>query len=98
VLGERVLDVPCGAGPSVVAAAERVGDTGSVLGVDFAPRMLAIAAERVSARGLRNVELRAGDLTALGLDLASFDAVMCVLGIFFVDDTWPQHSGRCTDW
>ena len=26
--GDRVLDVPCGAGPSVVAAAERVGDGG----------------------------------------------------------------------
>jgi ubiquinone/menaquinone biosynthesis C-methylase UbiE len=84
--GDRVLDVPCGAGPSVVAAAEQVGGTGSVLGVDFATRMLAIAADRVAARGLRNVELRAGDMTVLGLDRASFDAVLCVLGIFFVDD------------
>jgi SAM-dependent methyltransferase len=84
--GDRVLDVPCGAGPSVVAAAEQVGATGSVLGVDFAARMLAIAAEKVAARGLTNVELRAGDMTALGLDPASFDAVLCVLGIFFVDD------------
>jgi len=84
--GNRVLDVPCGAGPSVIAAAERVGDTGSVLGVDFADRMRAIAAEKVAARGLHNVELRAGDMTALGLDPASFDAVLCVLGIFFVDD------------
>src|SRR5262249_37319049 len=80
--GDRVLDVPGGAGPSVVGAAESVGDTGSVLGVDFAARMLAIAAEKVEARGLRNVELRTGDMTALGLEPASFDAVICVLGIF----------------
>jgi SAM-dependent methyltransferase len=84
--GDRVLDVPCGAGPSVVAAAEQVGDAGSVLGVDFAPRMLAIAAEKVAARGLHNVELREGDMTALGLEPASFVALLCVLGIFFVDD------------
>ena len=81
-----MLDVPCDAGPSVVAAAERVSDAGWVLGVDFAPRMLSIAAEKVSARGLRNAELRPGDMTALALDAGSFDAVVCVLGIFFVDD------------
>jgi len=84
--GDHVLDVPCGTGPSVVAAAERVGDRGSVLGVDFAPRMLEIAADKIGGRGFQNVELRPGDMTALGLDPASFDAVLCVLGIFFVDD------------
>jgi ubiquinone/menaquinone biosynthesis C-methylase UbiE len=84
--GDRVLDVPCGAGPSVVAAAEHVGDAGSVLGVDFAERMLSIASEKVAARRFGNVELRTGDMTELGLDAASFDAVLCVLGIFFVDD------------
>ena len=84
--GDHVLDVPCGAGPSVVAAAERVGAAGSVLGIDFAPRMLAIAEEKVAGRGFGNVELRTGDMTALALDPASFDAVLCVLGVFFVDD------------
>lgn len=84
--GERVLDVPCGAGPATLAAAERVGPTGSVLGIDFAPQMLDIANEHVATRGLRNVELRAGDMTALDLPPDSFDAVVCVLGVFFVDD------------
>jgi ubiquinone/menaquinone biosynthesis C-methylase UbiE len=84
--GDRVLDVPCGAGPSVVGAAEQVGDAGSVLGIDFAPRMLEIAAEKAAAHALHNVELRTGDMTALGLPPASFDAVVCVLGLFFVDD------------
>jgi ubiquinone/menaquinone biosynthesis C-methylase UbiE len=84
--GERVLDAPCGTGPSVVAAAEDVGPGGQVVGVDFAPAMLGVANEKVAARGLSNVELRPGDMTSLGLPAGSFDAVVSVLGIFFLDD------------
>jgi ubiquinone/menaquinone biosynthesis C-methylase UbiE len=93
--GDRVLDVPCGAGPSVVVAAEQVGDAGSVLGIDFAPRMLEIAAEKAAPHALRNVELRTGDMTALGLPPASFDAVVCVLGLFFVDDMAATLRSLC---
>src|SRR5438874_1465737 len=41
--GARVLDLGCGAGMDALIAAERVGPTGSVLGVDFSPAMLARA-------------------------------------------------------
>ena len=84
--GELVLDVACGTGPSVVAAARAVGPGGHVLGVDVADQMLAIAQEKVSIAGLANVELRRGDMTDLKLSPASFDVVLCVLGLFFVDD------------
>ena len=86
VPGESVLDVACGTGPSVVAAARAVGPDGHVLGVDYADQMLAIAQEKVTVAGLANVELRAGDMTDLALPPASFDVVLCVLGLFFVDD------------
>ncbi len=86
VRGESVLDVPCGTGPSVVAAARAVGPDGQVLGVDYADQMLAIAQEKVTATGLTNVELQAGDMTDLELPPGSFDVVLCVLGLFFVDD------------
>jgi SAM-dependent methyltransferase len=84
--GERVLDVPCGTGPSLVAAAELVGPSGAVVGVDFAERMLSITREKVAARRLGNVELQVGDMTALERPEVPFDAVVCVLGIFFVPD------------
>jgi len=84
--GDSVLDVACGTGPSVVAAARLVGSGGQVLGVDHADQMLAIAQEKLEAAGLANVELRTGDMTDLDLPEGSFDVVLCVLGLFFVDD------------
>lgn len=83
--GERVLDVPCGTAPSVLAAARAVGPTGHVDGVDYAEQMLAIAREKVCAAGLDNVTLAVGDMTSLSAD-EPYDAVICVLGLFFVDD------------
>ena len=48
--------------------------------------MLDIAKEKVAAGGLDNVELRIGDMTALDLPPRSFDGVLSVLGVFFLDD------------
>lgn len=84
--GARVLDACCGSGASALPAAERVGPTGSVLGVDLAGELLALARGKAAARGLANVEFRSGDMLALGLPEAHFDAVVCVFGIFFVPD------------
>jgi ubiquinone/menaquinone biosynthesis C-methylase UbiE len=84
--GERVLDVPCGTGASLIPAAERVGPSGRVIGVDYAEEMVAIARRKVTSSRLGNVELRVGDMTAIDAPDDSFDAVLCVLGIFFVDD------------
>jgi SAM-dependent methyltransferase len=84
--GNRVLDLCCGAGASVVPAARAVGPDGSVTGVDITAPLLAQARERLEAEGLHNVELVRGDATATGFDGGSFDAVVCVFGVFFVDD------------
>src|SRR5688572_11935206 len=82
--GQRVLDVPCGTGHSLIAAAEQVGPVGRAIGVDFAEQMLAIARDKVAASGLGNIDIRVGDMTQLDLPESPFDAVTCVLGIFFV--------------
>ena len=84
--GERVLDVCCGSGASAIPAAEIVGPTGTVVGVDLAENLLALARSKAKERGLDNVEFRSGDMTQLPFDEGSFDVVVCVFGIFFVPD------------
>jgi ubiquinone/menaquinone biosynthesis C-methylase UbiE len=84
--GDRVLDVCCGSGASALPAAERVGPTGSVLGIDLAERLLERARAKATEHEQRNVEFRAGDMLDLKLPRDHFDAVVCVFGIFFVPD------------
>ena len=85
--GDRVLDVPCGSGASLVAAAHRVGPSGRVVGMDYAQQMVAIAEEKARAGGLTNVELSVTDMTGLEDEqLEPFDAVVCSLGLFFAED------------
>lgn len=84
--GLKILDVACGTGASALPAAEAVGPTGQVVAVDVADQILALARTKAKDRGLDQVEFRTGDMTQLGLPNASFDAVVCVFGIFFVPD------------
>jgi len=83
--GERVLDVCCGSGASALPAAEKVGSSGTVLGVDLSEMLLALARSKAHDRGLRNVEFRTGDMLDLRLH-TQFDVVVCVFGVFFVPD------------
>jgi ubiquinone/menaquinone biosynthesis C-methylase UbiE len=84
--GARVLDACCGSGASALPAAEAVGPQGSVLGVDLAENLLALARAKAEARGLGHAEFRSADMLDLGLPDGAFDAVVCVFGIFFVPD------------
>jgi ubiquinone/menaquinone biosynthesis C-methylase UbiE len=88
--GDAVLDVACGTGPATVAAAQAVGPQGRVVAVDYAEGMLAIAREKVESLGLTNAEFVQADMTQLDLEPDAFDAVICVLGIFFVEDVAAQ--------
>jgi ubiquinone/menaquinone biosynthesis C-methylase UbiE len=83
--GDRVLDVACGSGASAIPAARVVG-SGSVLGVDLAERLLELARAKAARLGLRNIRFECGDMMALNQPNESFDAMICVFGIFFVPD------------
>jgi ubiquinone/menaquinone biosynthesis C-methylase UbiE len=84
--GQQVLDVCCGTGASAIPAAHQVGAHGSVLGADLAASLLDLARQKSQQQGLHNIEFRGGDFTSLGLPSESFDAIVCVFGIFFVPD------------
>src|ERR1700746_2094615 len=85
-IGSRVLDVCCGTGAFALPAAEAVGPTGNVIGVDLATELLALARTKAIQLGLGNIEFEVGDMLALRFPVGSFDAVVCVFGIFFVPD------------
>jgi len=56
--GARVLDVAAGSGGQTLAAARRVGPTGSVLATDISPTILEYAATEARRAGLTNVATR----------------------------------------
>src|SRR5438046_7113745 len=55
-IGSRVLDVCCGAGASALPAAEAVGPTGNVIGVDLAEELLELARRKAVQQRLGNIE------------------------------------------
>jgi SAM-dependent methyltransferase len=57
-----------------------------VIGVDLAPPLLALARAKAAARGIANVEFRHADFDQVYFRPASFDAVLCVFGLFFFPD------------
>jgi len=91
--GQRVLDVAAGAGEQTLVAARRVGPGGQVLATDISPALLSFAASDARATGLRNVETRTMDGEALDVPEASFDVVMCRLGLIYLPDQQRALAG-----
>ncbi len=79
--GDRVLDVACGTGIVAREALGRVGDGGSVTGLDLGPGMLAVAESIEPA-----VTWTEGDASRLPFDDAEFDAVVSQFGLMFFPD------------
>jgi ubiquinone/menaquinone biosynthesis C-methylase UbiE len=78
--GMRVLDVGCGSGDVSRLAAELVGASGSVLGVDIDGDSLRSARHRTAQTGATNVVFQEGEATSIAGD-RSFDALV---GRFFL--------------
>jgi SAM-dependent methyltransferase len=83
--GERVLDVACGTGVVTRLAAERVGRTGSVTGLDVAPDMIDVA-RATPAADAPSIDWQVGDALALPLPDDAFDVVTCQMGLMFMED------------
>ena len=90
--GERVLDVACGTGLVSFAAARAVDPAGDVLGVDLSGGMVDAARERGLQRDVSNATFVRMDAEALALPDASFDVVLCALGLMYVPD--PEQALR----
>jgi arsenite methyltransferase len=74
--GEAVIDLGSGSGMDVFFAAERVGTSGSVVGVDFTSEQLAKARRIGEESRYSQVEFRDGRIEQLPGDTAAFDCVI----------------------
>src|SRR5580704_17759015 len=84
--GACVLDACCGSGASAIPAAKAIGPGGRLLGVDLAENLLRLARAKASQFGLAHAEFRLKNIEELDPSTETFDAVICVFGIFFVPD------------
>jgi ubiquinone/menaquinone biosynthesis C-methylase UbiE len=83
--GERVLDVACGTGVVARFAAQHVGTSGKVTGLDLNPSMVAVARSLPPPPGAPVTWIEASALD-MRLTDASFDVVLCQQGFQFFPD------------
>jgi SAM-dependent methyltransferase len=74
--GERVVDAGSGGGFDALVAAQLVGETGSVIGVDMTPEMLEKADAERAGMGVTNVVYREGLLESLPVGSETADVVI----------------------
>lgn len=92
--GQRVLDVASGRGAVLFPAAERVGPSGHVEGIDLAEGMVAAVNADAERRGVA-ARVRVMDAEHLDFPDASFDRVLCGFGIMFPPDQARALSEMC---
>jgi len=92
--GQRILDIAAGAGEPAVSAAERVGPEGYVLATDISEGIVELALEVARERGLKQIDTRVMDGEKLDLPDASFDAVLCRLGLMYM----PHPVTALSEW
>ena len=73
--GKRVLDLGCGIGDVTMLAAELVGSTGLVVGIDRNRKVLTLAAERAHAAGLPQIRFEQASVESFSSQQA-FDLVI----------------------
>jgi ubiquinone/menaquinone biosynthesis C-methylase UbiE len=87
---DRVLDVACGTGRSLLPLACAVGEGGIVVGIDRSPALIERAARRVAGSG--NIELISSDWLEMNV-VSTVDAAICVLGLSVIEQ-WEMALDR----
>ena len=81
--GETVVDLGSGAGFDSFLAAQAVGESGQVIGVDMTPEMVSKARHHQETSGMPQVEFRLGEIEALPVADGSVDVIIsnCVINL-----------------
>lgn len=81
--GECVLDMPCGDGTYTVLLAEKVGSSGSVVGLDLSASYLELARARADQSAhAAHIRFQAGDIASLPFDDNTFDLIWCAQSMY----------------
>lgn len=84
--GDSVLDVGCGPGTNFSLLRETVGPDGQVLGIDYSPRMIQKAEQKIDKHGWENVETIRADATRVTLEQERFDGVIATSTVSVMPD------------
>lgn len=81
--GQVVLDLGSGAGLDLILAARKVGPTGKAIGLDMTPEMIEAANRNITKSGLKNIEVRKGEMEKMPVASNSVDWIIsnCVINL-----------------
>jgi ubiquinone/menaquinone biosynthesis C-methylase UbiE len=83
--GMRVLDIGCGGGDVSLLAADIVGPSGFVLGIDRSAEAVTAARRRIDAAGIRHVQFAVSEFDAFSTDIP-FDALIGRFVLMYLSD------------
>jgi len=93
--GMRVLDVGSAGGGTLFPALDRIGETGSILGIEIDEEWVEWLRDEISRRGIRNAESLLMNGQSMSFPDASFDAV--IMGMVGLGEQYDFDAGRIID-
>jgi ubiquinone/menaquinone biosynthesis C-methylase UbiE len=84
--GQQVLDIATGTGMVAIEAAQIVGSTGQVIGIDISTGMIEQARRKAEGLGLSNIEFQLADAEALNFPSDRFDYIFCSSAFIWMSD------------
>jgi demethylmenaquinone methyltransferase/2-methoxy-6-polyprenyl-1,4-benzoquinol methylase/phosphoethanolamine N-methyltransferase len=89
--GMQILDVGCGTGSLAIAARQRIGDDGLVVGIDPSSNMVSLAQQKAEKEGVK-VDFQVGVIENLDFPENQFDLVLSSLMMHHLPDELKKHG------
>jgi demethylmenaquinone methyltransferase/2-methoxy-6-polyprenyl-1,4-benzoquinol methylase len=95
--GDTVVDLACGSGRNLELLSQAVGDTGTVVGIDYSKGMVRRAKKNIEKRGIENAYLIRADAADEVIAEASVDGVVCTMSLSAIPDhdSAVENIRRC---
>ena len=90
--GDRVLEIGCGPGTNFERLTELVRTDGEIVAVDYSPKMVERARERVAEHDWDHVEVIQADASSVELESQRFDAAFASLSMSVMPDATAAAS------